>query len=314
MDDPTLPGAPALESRGLTKHYGATRALDDVSLSVASGEIYGFLGPNGAGKSTFIRVLLGFLHATAGTARVLGHDAARESVAIRRRIGYLPSGVSLYGDLTGRRVLDFLGELQGRPSSRREELCERLGLSDDVLRKRVGEYSHGMRQKLGIVQALQHDPELAILDEPSEGLDPFMQQALHGILDDLRREGRTVFFSSHVLSEVERICDRVAIVRDGHLVTVQDLATLRAHRHRRATVQLRGPAPDLGGVPGVEFVETDGPLMIVTLSGSVEPFVRAIATAELDDLTIEPARLEEVFFAYYAGADDEAPAGAGSAR
>lgn len=309
---------PAIATRGLSKRYGATRALDGVDLLVGRGEIFGFLGPNGAGKSTLIRILLGFLHPSAGSAAVLGHDVARESVAIRRRIGYLPSGVSLPGDMTGRRVLDYLAELHGRPATRREALCERLRLSDEVLGKRVRDYSHGMRQKLGIVQALQHEPELVILDEPSEGLDPFMQQALYGLLDDVRREGRTVFFSSHVLSEVERICDRVAIVRAGRLVTVQDLPTLRAHRRRRASVRLRGPAPDLSQVPGVDAVEVEGERLTATLSGSVQPFVRAIAGAEIDDLTLEPARLEEAFFEYYvdggasgtAGAD-EAPVASG---
>ncbi|MDZ7801460.1 MAG: ABC transporter ATP-binding protein [Trueperaceae bacterium] len=308
QDEPTEHDAPpALRSTGLSKRYGATHALVDLDLEVARGEIFGFLGPNGAGKSTFIRLLLGFLHASAGSARVLGHDVATESVAIRRRVGYLPSGASLYGEMTGRRVLDYLASLQGRPPVRRAEACDRLRLTADVLAKPVRTYSHGMRQKLGLVQALQHDPELLILDEPSEGLDPFMQQALYGLLEDLRREGRTVFFSSHVLSEVERVCDRVAIVRAGRLMTVQDLPTLRARRRRRAIVRLRGPAPDLREVPGVEAVEVDGARMIVTLSGAVQPFVRAMADTELDDLTIEPARLEEAFFEYYAGGDETAP-------
>lgn len=314
QDEPTEHDEPpALRSAGLSKRYGATHALVDLDLEVARGEIFGFLGPNGAGKSTFIRLLLGFLHATAGSARVLGHDVASESVAIRRRVGYLPSGASLYGDMTGRRVLDYLAELQGRPAVRRDEACERLRLSREVLAKPVWTYSHGMRQKLGLVQALQHEPELLILDEPSEGLDPFMQQALYGLLEDLRREGRTVFFSSHVLSEVERICDRVAIVRAGRLMIVQDLPTLRARRRRRATIRLRGEAPDLREVPGVEAVEVDGARMIVTLSGAVQPFVRAMADTELDDLTIEPARLEEAFFEYYAGGEGT-PNGEAAAR
>lgn len=297
---------PALQAVGLSKRYGETRALSDLDLEVFRGEIFGFLGPNGAGKSTFIRILLGFLHPTGGAARVLGHDAVRESVAIRRRLGYLPSGVSLFGDMTGRRVLDYLAHLQGQEPVRRDELCERLRLDENVLAKRVRNYSHGMRQKIGIVQALQHDPELVILDEPSEGLDPFMQQALYAILEDLRSEGRTVFFSSHVLSEVERVCNRVAIVRAGRLMTVQDLASLRAHRRRRATVRLRNEVlPDLTAVPGVESVETEGRRMVVSLSGSVQPFIRALALTELDDLTIEPARLEEAFFEYYA--EDSAP-------
>ncbi len=192
----------AIETAGLTKHYRGIHALDSLTITVRQGEIFGFLGPNGAGKSTTIRLLLGFLHPTAGGARVLGLDIVRDNVAIRRRIGYLPGGIALYDTLTGEQQLDFLAELNGRPPIRRAQLCEQLELSPRTLSRRVREYSRGMRQKIGIVQALQHDPELAILDEPSEGLDPLMQRAFYGILDALKADGRTVFFSSHVLSEV----------------------------------------------------------------------------------------------------------------
>ena len=204
----------AISADGLTKHYAAggrtIRALEDLTIEVREGEIFGFLGPNGAGKSTTIRLLLGFLHPTAGRATVLGLDIVRDSVAIRGRTGYLPGGIALYDGLTGERQLDYLGELSGRPSVRRAELCDRLELSPRTLARPIRDYSRGMRQKIGIVQALQHDPELAILDEPSEGLDPLMQRAFYDILDGLRADGRTIFFSSHVLSEVERVCDRVA--------------------------------------------------------------------------------------------------------
>ena len=186
--------------------------------------MFGFLGPNGAGKSTTIRLLLGFLHPTSGSGRVLGLDIVRDSVPIRRRIGYLPGGIALYDTLSGERLLDYLAELTGRPPVRRRELCDRLELSSSTLKRLVRDYSRGMRQKIGIVQALQHDPELAILDEPSEGLDPLMQRAFYEILDALKAEGRTIFFSSHVLSEVERVCDRVAIVRQGRLVALEETA------------------------------------------------------------------------------------------
>ena len=253
----------AIATEGLTKHYQAggrgadarvIRALDDVTLEVREGEIFGFLGPNGAGKSTLIRLLLGYLHATAGRATVLGLDAARESVAIRGRVGYLPGGIALYDGLTGERHLDYLAELAGRPSVRRAELCDRLELDARTLRRPIRDYSRGMRQKIGIVQALQHDPELAILDEPSEGLDPLMQRAFYDVLDGLKAAGRTVFFSSHVLSEVERVCDRVAVVRSGRLVAVEDVGTLLARRRRRVELRLTGPAPDLAAVPGVSEI------------------------------------------------------------
>ena len=295
-----MPSTSAISTQGLTKHYGSVQALSGLTLDVRQGEIFGFLGPNGSGKSTTIRTLLGFLHATSGEASVLGMDVARESVEIRRLTGYLPGGIALYDSLTGEQVLDYLVDMQGREPYRRGELCERLELSASVLKRKVRDYSRGMRQKIGVVQALQHDPELAILDEPTEGLDPLMQQAFYRILDDLRREGRTVFFSSHVLSEVERLCDRVAIIRAGHLMAIHDVTELLARRRRRVTLRWRGVAPDPTSLPGLEDAEVDGNRMIGTLSGEVAGFVRAIASPNLEDLTIEPASLEEAFLEYYA--------------
>ncbi|MGZ6300434.1 MAG: ABC transporter ATP-binding protein, partial [Candidatus Limnocylindria bacterium] len=190
------PVSPAIRTERLTKHYGPVRALTELTLEVRRGEIFGFLGPNGAGKSTLIRTLLGFLHPTAGAATVLGLDIASQSVEIRRRTGYLPGGISLYGSLSGGDMLAYLADLQGQGAERRDELCERLKLSSADLRRRVRDYSRGMRQKLGVIQALQHDPELAILDEPTEGLDPLVQHAFYGVLDDLRSAGRTIFLGS----------------------------------------------------------------------------------------------------------------------
>ncbi len=294
------PPRPVITTRALTKHYGSIRALTDLTLEVNPGEIFGFLGPNGAGKSTMIRTLLGFLHPTRGEATVLGMDVETESVEIRRLTGYLPGGIALYDTMTGEQVLDFLVDMQGREPHRRAELCERLELPASVLRRKVRDYSRGMRQKIGVVQALQHDPELAILDEPTEGLDPLMQHAFYRILDDLRREGRTVFFSSHVLSEVERLCDRVGIIRAGHLMAIHDVRDLLARRRRRVVVRWRGAAPDPSTLPGLEDVQVDGSRLIGTLSGEVSGFVRSIASPNLEDLTIEPASLEEAFLEYYA--------------
>ena len=175
---------PAIRTQGLTKHYGSVHALNQLDLEVQTGEIFGS-GPNGAGKSTAIRTLLGYLHPTAGSATVLGRDIVADSVEIRRHVGYLPGGISLYDSLSGEDALDYLNDLQGRPPVRREALCERLQMPASVLRRKVRDYSRGMRQKLGVIQA-QHDPDLAVLDEPTEGLDPLMQQAFYGIMDDLR--------------------------------------------------------------------------------------------------------------------------------
>jgi ABC-2 type transport system ATP-binding protein len=304
----------AIVTSGLTKRYGhrarpihipgrgtaaEIRALEELSIEVHEGEIFGFLGPNGAGKSTMIRLLLGFLHPTAGSASVLGLDIVRDSVEIRRRSGYLPGGIALYDTLTGERLLDYLVGLTGRPPVRRAELCDRLELPAATLRRLVRDYSRGMRQKIGIVQALQHDPELAILDEPTEGLDPLMQRAFYGILDDLRSAGRTIFFSSHVLSEVERVCDRVAIIRRGRLVALEDVDALLARRKRNVEMRIEGPAPVLESVAGVSNLNVADGLVTCQLEGDVGPFLAAIRDSRIVDLTIEPAHLEEAFLELY---------------
>jgi ABC-2 type transport system ATP-binding protein len=317
----------AIETVGLTKHYGqrssigrrgqgtgVVHALEDLTIDVRDGEVFGFLGPNGAGKSTMIRVLLGFLHPTAGSARVLGRDVARESVEIRRQVGYLPGGPSLYDALSGEDQLDYMAALSGRPPIRRADLTARLELSARTLKRPVRDYSRGMRQKIGIIQALQHDPELAVLDEPSEGLDPLMQREFYEILADLQHAGRTIFFSSHILSEVERVCDRVAIIRQGHLVALEDIDALLAHRKRNVDMRVTGVLPVLAGVPGVTgLAEMDGRLTC-HVEGDMGPFMRAIAGFPITDLTIEPAHLEEAFLEFYedrAAAAVAAPGGGG---
>jgi beta-exotoxin I transport system ATP-binding protein len=310
----------ALSTTGLTKLYGhhdrpirrpgargagEVRALEDLTIAVHEGEIFGFLGPNGAGKSTAIRLLLGLIHPTRGSGQVLGLDIVRDSVAIRGRIGYLPGGIALYDSLSGERLLDYLGALTSRPPVRRAALVDRLEMSARTLRRPVRDYSRGMRQKIGIIQALQHDPELAILDEPTEGLDPLMQRAFYAILDDLRAAGRTIFFSSHVLSEVERVCDRVAIVRRGRLVALEDVANLLEHRKRNVEIRTTdGELPALDGVAGVSCIArtADGRLTC-QLEGDVAPFLAAIAGHRITDLTIEPAHLEEAFLELYEGED-----------
>jgi ABC-2 type transport system ATP-binding protein len=311
---------PAIETIGLTKQYGGLaspfalpgrprvagiRALEDLTIDVRQGEIFGFLGPNGAGKSTAIRLLLGFLQPTAGRASALGFDTVRDSVEIRRRVGYLPGGIAFWDNLSGERLLDELADLSGRPPIRRAALLDRLELGAATMRRPVRDYSRGMRQKMGIIQALQHDPELAILDEPSEGLDPLMQRAFYGILDDLRRDGRTIFFSSHVLSEVERVCDRVAIIRVGRLVALEEVPALLARRKRNVELRLVGPPPALDGVPGVTEIATGEGWLTCRLEGDVGPFLAAIAGSVIHDLTIEPARLEEAFLEFYESNPDD---------
>jgi ABC-2 type transport system ATP-binding protein len=311
-------GVDAIATQGLTKHYDVPhrwrggpagwapiRALDDLTLAVRPGEIFGFLGPNGAGKSTAIRLFLGFIHPTAGRAQVLGLDVATAGASLRGRLGYLPGGIALYDSLTGTELLDYLGGFYTSPPVLRGDLADRLGLSRRDLERPIRDYSHGMRQKIGIVQALQHDPELAILDEPSEGLDPLMQQAFYAILEARRAAGRTVFLSSHVLSEVERVCDRVAMVRAGRLIALEPVGELLARRRRHvevrpdATASLAAIAAVLAALPGVSAFEARDGRLSFDLEGDVKPLLRALEGVSLEDLTIEPARLEDAFLELY---------------
>jgi ABC-2 type transport system ATP-binding protein len=304
----------AIVTRSLTKVYGGhgtplhrrseVRALLDLSIEVPEAEIFGFLGPNGAGKSTAIRLLLGFLHATSGGAEVLGRDIATDSEEIRRRTGYLPGGIAFYDSMTGAEQLRYLAALSGREAPLRDQLVDRMELSRRDLRRQIRDYSRGMRQKIGIIQAFQHDPELAILDEPTEGLDPLMQRSFYEILEDRRRAGRTIFFSSHILSEVERVCDRVAIVRKGELVALTDVADLLSRRRRRVELRFSGPAPALEGLPGLSDIHVRDGILTCQLEGDPGPLLAALRGSSIGDLLIEPARLEEAFMEYYASDAD----------
>src|SRR4029450_11162324 len=236
--------AAVIELTAVTKRYGAPVGIQQLDLRVEAGEVFGFLGPNGAGKTTTIRCMGGLLSPTAGTAPVLGLAPIADHGPLMPRIGYLPGELRLYEELTGAQHLALLGELQGRPTPRREELCQRLELTARDLGRPVTEYSHGMKQKVGLVQALQHDPEVVILDEPTEGLDPLVQETFFALVSEASEAGRTVFLSSHVLSEVQRACKRVAIVRGGRLVTVEAVAALREARARRARASFVGGSGD----------------------------------------------------------------------
>lgn len=310
----------AIVIEGLSKSYAGglrpalrrpapIRALHDLTISVREGEIFGFLGPNGAGKSTAIRILLGFLHPTAGRATVLGLDVATHGLEVRRQLGYLPGGIALYDSMTGTDLLTYLAALNGRGAPLRDMLVDRLDMSGRDLGRLVRDYSRGMRQKMGIIQAFQHDPELAVLDEPTEGLDPLMQRAFYDVMEERRAAGRTIFFSSHVLSEVERVCDRVAIIRRGELVALSNVEKLLARRRRHVEMRVDGPTPVLDGVAGITDVQARDGLIRCQLDGDVSPFLAAIAGFGVRDLTIEPARLEEAFLEFYAS-DDTAEASA----
>jgi ABC-2 type transport system ATP-binding protein len=300
----------AIELEALSKRYGPQVGIEDLDLRVEQGEVFGFLGPNGSGKTTTIRCLVGLLTPTAGRARVLGLDPLADHQRLAPRIGYLPGELRLYGELTGAQHLRLLGDLQGAPTPRRAELCQRLELSARDLDRPVATWSRGMRQKLGLVQALQHEPEVAIMDEPTEGLDPLVQETFFGLLDEVKDAGRTVFLSSHVLAEVQRACERVAIVRGGRLATVQAVEALRDARARRVRLTFAdGVDRDRVPVPAHWSPAWTGRTLRLLIEGSeVVPALRRLLELPVTDLAVEEAGLDEAFLAFYRQAEAEAEA------
>ena len=295
-----MSGEPAIATSGLTKDFGGGHGVFELDLAVRRGEVLGFLGPNGAGKSTTMRLLLDQIRPTAGSATVLGLDCRRDSLEIRRRVGFLPGDLALHPRLTGAATLDFLAELRGGVDERvRDALAERF---DAQLDRPVGDLSTGNRQKIGLIQAFMHEPELLILDEPIAGLDPLVQQSFHGLLGEVAAEGRTVFLSSHTLSEVERVAGRVAILRRGRLVAVDSLENLREVAVQRLEIVFAGAAPaeaELRALPGVRQVHLDGPHLLVALEGSADPLVKLLAAYEVRMIRSRDDDLEEIFLRYY---------------
>jgi ABC-2 type transport system ATP-binding protein len=286
----------AIDAAALTRMYGRSVGVEGIDLRVGRGECFGFLGPNGAGKTTFIRLALGLIRPTSGRVAVMGHDVARDRMRALAEVGYLPGELGLYPSLAGGRVLDALGRLHPRPPVLRDELLRVVELPEADLRKRVREYSRGMKQKLGLVAALQHDPPLVILDEPTGGLDPVIQGRLLEWLAGRARAGRTVFFSSHVLSEVEELCDRVAMVRDGRLLLAGPVDALRRGRSRRVEVRFSEPVdPSRYAVDGVADVEVDGLRHRFSVAGEPRRLLAALAALPVEDVAIAPPSLEESF-------------------
>ena len=303
-----------IQTEKLTKSYGPHRGIVDVDLEVAQGEVFGFLGPNGAGKTTTIRVLLDLIRPTSGGARVFGIEASADPVAIHRRIGYLPGEFTLYDRLTGQETIEYFANLRGgidRAYSR--ELVERLGLDPS---RRFREYSKGNKQKVGLVCALQHRPELLILDEPTSGLDPLVQQTFNGMLFEAKAEGRTVFLSSHIISEVERTCDRVAIIRDGRIVRLDTVDALREVAAHEVELHFHGDeAPDTApfeALEGVTNLVREGRRLRMLVTGPIGPVVRLAAQFDLADFVSREPSLEEIFLAEYE-TQSETPIGAGTA-
>ncbi len=296
--------APAIELKSVFKDYGRVRALRGIDLTIEAGQIFGFLGPNGAGKTTTIRILLDLIRPTSGTARVLGLDSRRDSVEVRRRCGYLPGDLRMYEGLHGSAFLDLIDSF--RPRKRdpryRQELLERLELDASLS---IRALSKGNKQKLGLVQALMHRPDVLILDEPTSGLDPLIQQEVAKLLEEAVADGRTVFFSSHVLPEVERLSHAVAIIREGRVVAVEDIAKLKSRAVHVIEVTFAEPPPlDLFALPGVRELHRDGVTVRVQALDGIDAAIKAIAAHRVIDLRTEQPSLEDFFLAHYAAPEE----------
>ncbi len=295
----------AIETSGLAKDYGTTRALIDLDLQVETGQVFGFLGPNGAGKTTTIRMLLALQRPSKGHAAVLGLDPSRESVEVLRRVGYLPGDLALYPHMTARQHIDWFMRARGaRRSVLVDDLIERF---DVVLDRPAKELSTGNRQKVGLIMALAHRPELLILDEPTSGLDPLMQHEFEALMHEIVAEGRTVFLSSHDLDEVQRIADRVAIIRSGRLVTVDTVDHLRESAPQRIEVRFDHDVdPALfAGVDGVTIRAVNGSTIALEASGRIGPVLRIIADQNPVDVVCRHPDLDELFLGVYRDPPDE---------
>jgi ABC-2 type transport system ATP-binding protein len=288
-----------IEVSGLTKTFGRHRGIDDVSFTVQRGEVFGFLGPNGAGKSTTIRLFLGLYHPTAGHVRVLGHDPVADPVAVHRVVGYLPGELALFPRMTGRQHLEWFARGRGITDlTLRDELVERFGAELD---RPVRTLSKGNRQKIGLILAFFHRPELLVLDEPTSGLDPLLQDEFDHLVRETVADGRTVFLSSHELDEVQRVADRVAIIKDGRLVLVDTVEGLRGSAPRTVEFQFDRPveAGAFTGLTGVQVISHQDGRTRLTLTGPVGPLLRVAADLDPVDMTARPADLDELFLGYY---------------
>jgi ABC-2 type transport system ATP-binding protein len=290
---------PVIQTEQLTKYYGSHRGIIEVDLAVGQGEAFGFLGPNGAGKTTMIRTLLDHIRPTSGRATIFGIGTTEDPVAIHRRLGYLPGEFALYDKLTGGQTIEYFANLRGGVDrAYQRDLVTRLDVDPT---RRFREYSKGNKQKIGLIIALQHRPDLLLLDEPTSGLDPLIQQEFYAVIRDAKAEGRTVFLSSHILSEVEKTCDRVAIIREGRLVRVDRTDALRDLAHHTVELVFTGPVPaaEFESLPGVSDVVSEDHVLRMRVSGNIAPVVRAAARYELADFVSREPSLEETFLAEY---------------
>lgn len=293
-----------IEVNHLTKRYGKHRGVEDITLSVEPGEIFGFLGPNGAGKTTTIRVLIGLLKPTDGQALIFGGDCWRQAARLHQKIAFIPGDLRLYEGMSVIEFLHFMARLHGGVRRGRiEGLSDRLELE---LHRKIKHLSKGNRQKVGLVQALMHEVPLFVLDEPSSGLDPLMEVTFLDLLRGERAAGRTVFLSSHNLSEVEKVCDRVAIIRDGRLVALEHIDALKAKRLRQMSVVFRQPVdPHTFETDGIAVIDRGERRVTLRVRGDINPVIRTLARYDIEDLTFSEPSLEDVFLHYYQGAAEE---------
>jgi ABC-2 type transport system ATP-binding protein len=294
----------AIETERLTKLYGNHRGIEEVTITVEAGEVFGFLGPNGAGKTTMIRTLLDLIHPTGGSARIFGFDSQRESVATRARLGNLPGDFGYGREATGHEAIELLARLRGiEGQGRAESLAERFRADLD---RPLGQLSRGNRQKVGLILATFHEPELLILDEPTGGLDPLMQEEFLALITEERERGCAVFLSSHDLDEVERVCDRVGIVRDARLIAVERIADLLGKARRRVTVQLADSdgLSDLGALSGISDLEMRDGRATFNVAGELDPVIKVLAAHHVTDIEAVHPTLEEVFLSYYREGND----------
>jgi ABC-2 type transport system ATP-binding protein len=290
-----------IETNGLTKFYGKSRGIENVSLNVEEGEVFGFIGPNGAGKSTTIRTLLGLIKPTGGTATIFDRDVAKEGALIRQEIGYLPSEVFYYDNMKVRDLLKYSASFYKKPrhdmEARKNVLAKQLDLD---LNKKIQDLSYGNRKKVGIIQGLIHDPKLIILDEPTGGLDPLMQQTFFDILREESARGKTILFSSHILSEVQKLCHRVAIIKEGQIVATEEIDALRRNSYVKVGMELGAPVTKSRlKLAGVSNVQVSGNKVSFLYQGDVNAVVKMLSGIKLKNLSIEEPELEEIFMHYY---------------
>jgi len=289
-----------IKTENLTKYYGKHLGIKDLNLEINKGEIFGFLGPNGAGKSTTIRMILHLLKPSVGHITIFGKKVSRHYAQIYKKLGNLPGELKMYEHLGGAYFLDYMSSFFNKEPKWRDELANAFKLDSKTLAKKIKSYSHGMKQKLGIIQALQQDPELIIMDEPTEGLDPLNKVVLYDYLKMFKEQGKTIFFSSHDLSEVEKICDRVGLVRSGELIALEHISDLKKKMIRRMEIYFKGQYnPADFNVSNVQIIDQQPNRLFVTIKGDINPMIKALAKYEINNLIFPEPSLEETFMQFY---------------